>query len=249
MMPATEPPHILVPDWPAPATVHAAQTTRVGGVSKPPYDSLNLGAHTGDAPEDVAENRRRLHEHLRLPAEPAWLAQVHGTDVVAAAAGPATADGSWTDQPGVVCTVMAADCLPVLLCDQAGETVAAAHAGWRGLAGGVLERAVAAMQRPPSRLLAWLGPAIGPDVFEVGEEVRAQFLQADPQANQCFRRSPQGRWLADLYALARRRLARAGVEAVYGGGFCTVRQRDLFYSYRRDGRTGRMASLIWLDGF
>jgi YfiH family protein len=142
---------------------------------------------------------------------------------------------------------MSADCLPVLFCDEAGEVVAAAHAGWRGLAAGVLEATVAAMGRPPQRLLAWLGPAIGPAAFEVGGEVRQQFIAADPAAAACFRPSPQGRWLADLYALARQRLARAGVEAVYGGGFCTVRQSELFFSYRRDGRTGRMATLIWLE--
>lgn len=240
-------PGILVPDWPAPAWVRAAQSTRQGGVSKPPYASLNLAEHTGDEPGAVAENRRRLHRHLALPAEPSWLQQVHGTAVVPAGALGARADASWCDRPGQVCVVMTADCLPVLLCDTAGSVVAVAHAGWRGLLGGVLEAAVAAMQRPAGSLLAWLGPAIGPDAFEVGEEVRAQFVAADAAAAQCFRPSPRGRWLADLYALARQRLQRVGVEAIYGGGFCTVRQAEQFFSYRRDGRTGRMATLIWLQ--
>jgi YfiH family protein len=240
-------PHIIVPDWPAPAAVRAAQTTRLGGVSRMPFDSLNLGACAGDVAEHVAENRRLLRQRLNLPAEPVWLTQVHGADVASAAEGAARADAAWTDRPGVVCAIMTADCLPVLLCDRTGAAVAAAHAGWRGLAAGVLEATVAAMRRPPGRLLAWLGPAIGPEVFEVGDEVRQQFLAADPAAHVCFRRSPSGRWLADLYALARRRLARAGVEAVYGGGFCTVGQEDLFFSYRRDGRTGRMAALIWRE--
>lgn len=246
-MPSPAEPQVIVPDWPAPAGVRAAQTTRLGGVSRPPFDGLNLALHTGDCGDHVAANRHRLRQHLELPAEPAWLEQVHGTDVVAAAAGPACADAAWADRPGVICAVMTADCLPVLLCDDGGETVAAAHAGWRGLADGVLEAVVAAMRRPSQRLLAWLGPAIGPDAFEVGDEVRQRFLAADPAAAGCFRRSPRGRWLADLYALARRRLARAGVEAVYGGGFCTVEQSDLFFSYRRDGRTGRMATLIWRE--
>lgn len=238
---------IITPDWPAPAAVRAAQTTRLGGVSRPPFDSLNLAEHTEDIAADVAENRRRLRQRLGLPAEPAWLTQVHGIDIVPAAAGSACADAAWTEQPGVACVVMSADCLPVLFCDEAGEVVAAAHAGWRGLAAGVLEATVAAMGRPPQRLLAWLGPAIGPEAFEVGGEVRQQFIATDPAAVACFRPSPQGRWLADLYALARQRLTRAGVEAVYGGGFCTVRQAELFFSYRRDGRTGRMATLIWLE--
>ena len=235
----------IVPDWPAPAGVRAAVTTRAGGVSLPPYDSLNLGTNTDDSPEAVAENRRLLRHALALPAEPAWLWQVHGVTVVRAERAPAEADASWTDRPGVVCAVLTADCLPVLFCDRAGEAVAAAHAGWRGLANGVLEATVAAMGCPPAELMAWLGPAIGPDAFEVGDEVRARFLAQDAACGDCFRPSPQGRWLADLYALARRRLRTLGLERVYGGGFCTFHDRERFFSYRRDGRTGRMASLIW----
>lgn len=237
----------ITPDWPAARTVRAAQSTRLGGVSQAPYDSFNLADHTGDAAAAIAENRHRLRRYLNLPAEPTWLQQVHGTKAIAADSGGACADASWSNRPGQVCVVMSADCLPVLFCDTAGSVVAAAHAGWRGLLGGVLEATVAAMQRPAHDLLAWLGPAIGPDAFEVGEEVRAQFMAADPAAALCFQPSPQGRWLADLYGLARQRLQGVGVEAIYGGGFCTVRQAELFFSYRREGRTGRMASLIWLQ--
>lgn len=241
-------PYLIKPQWPAPERVRAAQSTRIGGVSQPPYDGLNLAMHTDDNVQDVAENRRLLCGHLHLPAEPVWLKQVHGTQVVQASLGRnATADAVWADQPGQVCAIMSADCLPVLFCDLAGEVVAAAHAGWRGLAAGVLESTVAAMRRPPAELMAWLGPAISPQSFEVGDEVRERFLVADPAAGICFQPSPNGRWLADLYGLARSRLMRAGVTAVYGGGFCTVGQPELFYSYRREGRTGRMASLIWLE--
>jgi YfiH family protein len=240
-------PCLITPEWPAPRQVRAVQSTRRGGISQPPYDGLNLAEHTGDKAEDVAENRRLLCEYLHLPADPVWLNQVHGIEVVPASGGAAPADAVWSDRPGQVCAILSADCLPVLFCDVAGEVVAAAHAGWRGLASGVLEATIAAMQRPPSRLMAWLGPAIGPQSFEVGAEVRQRFLAVDPALADCFQPSPQGRWLADLYALARRRLARAGVSAVYGGGFCTARQTGLFYSYRSEGRTGRMATLIWLE--
>jgi len=247
-MPRIEPTlPLIVPDWPAPPNVRAAVSTRVGGVSAAPYDSFNLGAHTEDLPEHVAENRRRLRQALRLPAEPAWLTQVHGVEVVRAEVAPAEADAAWTDRAGTVCAILTADCLPVLFCDEGGEAVAAAHAGWRGLASGVLEATVAAMGRAPRTLMAWLGPAIGPDAFEVGAEVVDRFLVHDAGAADCFRPSPQGRWLADLYGLARRRLHRFGLERIYGGGFCTFHDRARFFSYRRDSRTGRMASLIWRD--
>lgn len=241
---------ILTPDWAAPPGVHAASTTRQGGVSKPPFQSLNLGLRSGDAAEAVAENRRRLEEALDLPAGPHWLAQVHGTEVVRAEAirpDETEADAALTARPGVVCAVLSADCLPVLLCDRAGTVVAAAHAGWRGLAAGVLENTVAAMGRAGPDLLAWLGPAIGPTAFEVGEEVREAFLAADPGAGPAFRPTPRGRWLADLYTLARRRLAACGVEQIHGGGFCTFTDQERFHSYRRDGASGRMASLIWME--
>lgn len=240
----------LRPDWPAPANVRALTTTRAGGVSRGGYASLNLAGHVGDESSAVAENRRRLRRLAALPAEPAWLNQVHGRGVVrldAASPPGAEADAATTRMPGVVCAVLTADCLPVLLCDRAGTRVAAAHAGWRGLAGGVLEASVAAMASAPGELLAWLGPAIGPAAFEVGDEVRQAFVSQNPAAEQAFAPSPAGRWLADLYALARLRLAACGVEAVYGGGRCTLREAQHFYSYRRDGETGRMASLIWLE--
>ena len=239
----------IIPDWPAPANVHAAVTTRRGGVSAPPYDSFNLATHVEDDPAAVAANRARLRDALELPAEPLWLNQVHGTGVVDAAVAEQgnDADGAFATAPGAVCAVMTADCLPVLLCDRAGTRVAAAHAGWRGLLNGVVEAAVEALDSPPAELLAWLGPAIGPDAFEVGEEVRDAFLKDDPGAEEAFRPSPAGRWLADIYRLARRRLVRMGLSAVHGGGLCTFSDAERFYSYRRDGRTGRMASLIWLE--
>jgi len=238
----------IVPDWPAPAAVRALSTTRAGGVSLAPYASLNLGAHVGDDPARVAENRARLRR--LLPAEPRWLNQVHGSAVVdaAAVAGLPDADAAFSRKPGAVCVVMTADCLPVLLCDRAGTVVAAAHAGWRGLHGGVVEATVAAMGVAPGELIAWLGPAIGPQAFEVGGEVRAAFVAADGRAEAAFRPAAQaGKWLADLYLLARQRLAALGVSAVHGGDCCTVGEADRFFSYRRDGVTGRMASLIWLD--
>lgn len=233
-------------DWPAPPQVRALTTTRIGGVSNGRWAGLNLAAHVDDDPAAVAANRRLLREALALPAEPRWLEQVHGTCAVDAAGPACRADASFSDRPGVVCAVLTADCLPVLLCDRAGTRVAAAHAGWRGLVGGVLESTVAALGPDPARLLAWLGPAIGPAAFEVGEEVRAVFLAADPGAAPAFRPSSDGRWLADLYTLARRRLEAAGVGGVYGGTWCTYGDAARFYSYRRDGVTGRMGSLIWL---
>lgn len=238
----------ICPDWPAPARVRALSTTRVGGVSVAPYDSLNLGTHVGDDPAAVEMNRARLRS--ALPGEPAWLNQVHGAAVVDAAActGAPDADAAVSCSPGEVCTVMTADCLPLLLCDRAGTVVAAVHAGWRGLQGGVVEAGVAAMKVAPSEILAWLGPAIGPQAFEVGNEVRAAFMAVDRQAEAAFR--PAGmpaKWLADIYLLARQRLAVLGVSGIYGGDRCTFSEPDCFFSYRRDGVTGRMASLIWLD--
>ncbi|HXH04576.1 MAG TPA: peptidoglycan editing factor PgeF [Candidatus Competibacteraceae bacterium] len=239
---------LIRPDWPAPANVAAVSTTRHGGVSGGDYASLNLGHGSGDDPAAVAENRRRLRAALGLAEEPAWLAQVHSTRVVDAltVAGRVEADAAVCRSAGRACVVLTADCLPVLLCDRAGTVVGAAHAGWRGLAGGVLEATVQAMAADATQLMAWLGPAIGPAVFEVGAEVRAAFLAHDPDCDGCFRSSPAGRWLADLYALARRRLAGVGVTAVYGGGFCTRSEPQRFFSYRRAPRSGRMASLIWL---
>ena len=241
----------ITPDWPAPTNVRAAVTTRTGGVSHAPYDNFNLAAHVCDDPAAVRENRARLRTALALPSEPLWLKQVHGIVVVDAAQGGVEpeADGAFTAQPGAVCAVLTADCLPLLLCNRAGTKVAALHAGWRGLAGGVIEAGVQALGAPGSELLAWFGPAIGPQAFEVGAEVRAAFVQQDAQAAQAFRAASEGKYLADIYLLARQRLQRLGVAAMYGGGFCTVTEGTRFFSYRRDGATGRMAALIWLaDG-
>ncbi|MDH5301620.1 MAG: peptidoglycan editing factor PgeF [Gammaproteobacteria bacterium] len=240
---------LMRPNWPAPTGVCALTTTRAGGVSVAPYDRLNLADHVGDDIAHVLENRRLLRDSLRLPAEPVWLQQVHGT--VAVPAGPgqvgAVADASYTHARGVVCAVMTADCLPVLFCDRDGRSVAAAHAGWRGLVNGVLEQTVSKMDVAPEKLLAWLGPAIGPAAFEVGGEVRQAFVDHQAQAAQAFVVNRPGHFLADLYALARLRLQACGVDAIYGGEYCTFSQPDCFFSYRRQSRTGRMASLIWLD--
>jgi hypothetical protein len=235
------------PDWNAPANVRAAVTTRAGGVSHGPWASLNLAAHVGDEPAAVAENRRRLREALALPAEPAWLEQVHGMRV-ARLPGPAgePADAAVCFTRGSVCAVLVADCLPVLLASVAGDRVGVAHAGWRGLAAGVVESTVAALDCEPGELVAWLGPSIGPRAFEVGAEVREAFLARDAGAAAAFSPVREGRWLADLPALARRRLAAAGVADVRGGTLCTHSDRGRFYSYRRDGATGRMAALAWL---
>jgi len=240
----------LQAEWPAPANVRTASTLRTGGVSELPFDSLNLGDHVGDAPEAVRSNRQRLREALRLPDEPCWLNQVHGSRVIEAGkwAAPPEADACIARTAGQVCVVMTADCLPVLFCNREGDRVAAAHAGWRGLAGGVLESTVNSLGLPGSQLMAWLGPAIGPDAFEVGDEVRIAFTARDAVAAQAFRPSHRaGHWLADLYLLARQDLARLGVHAVYGGGLCTYSDELRFFSYRRDGKCGRMASLIWLE--
>jgi YfiH family protein len=238
----------IVPDWPVPNTVRALVTTRQGGASVGPYASLNLGTAVGDDPARVAENRSRLRQ--LLPAEPRWLRQVHGSRVVRAetVAEPVEADASVTVLPDVVCVVQMADCLPVLLASRDGGAVGAAHAGWRGLAAGVVERAVAALGRSPSELVAWLGPAIGPEAFEVGDDVRDVFLRHDPAAAGAFVAVREGKWLADLYALARMRLAACGVHDVHGGGRCTFREAARFFSHRRDGVTGRMAALVWRAG-
>lgn len=240
----------LQPQWPAPRMVRAASTLRTGGISAPPFDSLNLGDHVGDAPEAVRDNRARLRSALSLPAEPCWLNQVHGAAVVDASmyATPPKADACVARSAGQVCVVMTADCLPVLFCSREGDRVAAAHAGWRGLAGGVLESTVSSLGLPGSELLAWLGPAIGPNAFEVGDEVRIAFTAQDMAAAQAFRPSHRpGHWMADIYLLARQHLARLGVRAVYGGDACTHTDEARFFSYRRDGQCGRMASLIWID--
>ncbi|HTS55593.1 MAG TPA: peptidoglycan editing factor PgeF [Burkholderiales bacterium] len=236
----------IEPDWPAPHRVKALVTTRNGGVSQGPYASLNLGIRVGDDAHAVSENRARVR--ALLPSEPKWLRQVHGLDVVQAdrVTVEATADAAFTRQAGVVCAVQSADCLPVLLCDREGASVAIAHAGWRGLSAGVLENAVAALDRAPEELIAWLGPAIGPGKFEVGLDVFEAYTVADPAAILAFEPLREGKWLADLYALARRRLSRAGVTAVFGGGLCTVSDPVRFFSHRRDRVTGRQGAFIWI---
>jgi YfiH family protein len=240
-------PGFLQPGWPAPAGVRAAMTTRAGGVSTGTFASFNLATHVGDDPAAVAENRRRLRDALALPAEPAWLEQAHGARVaVLPGSAPGPADAAVAFAPGSVCAVLVADCLPVFLASRDGDRVGIAHAGWRGLAAGVVEATVAALGGEPGRLVAWLGPAIGPRAFEVGGEVRDAFLARDRGSDVAFRPGREGRWFADLPSLARRRLAAAGVDAVTGGGSCTHSDPARFYSYRRDGATGRMAALAWL---
>jgi YfiH family protein len=237
-----------VPDWPLPEGVHALQTTRVSGVSRAPWNSFNLGDHVGDCAEDVAANRALLN--AVLPSQPTWLQQVHGVavfdaDTAVQSTQAPQADAVLSRQPGRVCAIMTADCLPVLFCERNGSVVAAAHAGWRGLRAGVLEETLAAMRVPPSQVTTWLGPAIGPASFEVGAEVRQAFLADDPAAALAFVAGAGGRHLADLYLLARQRLQRAGVTAIHGGNTCTFKDAAHYFSYRRDGVTGRMATLIW----
>lgn len=237
------------PEWPAPARVRAVSTTRRGGVSGGVYASLNLGEHVGDAVVSVVENRRRLAASLQLQHEPRWLKQVHGVTVaqLAGKAPDTPADAAVTGAAGEACVVMTADCLPVLFCDRTGTKVGAAHAGWRGLVAGVLEATVQAMAAEPGELMAWMGPAIGPEAYEVGEEVRQAFVGHDAGAAAAFAPGRVGgKWWCDLYLLARRRLEAAGLMRVYGGGFCTYTERERFFSFRRDGECGRMASLIWL---
>jgi polyphenol oxidase len=236
------------PDWPAPSNVKALQTTRLGGLSMAPYHSLNLGDHVGDNPITVAQNRQLLADVL--PGEPVWLNQVHGTRVVDASLSRCleNADASYSRHAKVVCVTMTADCLPVLLCDQTGTIVAAVHAGWRSLCDGVLEETIRAMEVPTNRLMAWMGPAIGPNAFEVGPEVKAQFMAHDAGAKAAFKPSKNAdKWLGNLFLIAQQRLNAMGVHRIYGGGQCTYTNGDHYFSFRRDGVTGRMASLIWLE--
>lgn len=243
-MPEIEP---IIPDWPVPACVRSIVTTRAGGVSTGNYSSLNLGSRSGDDAAAVRANRARLRE--LLPAEPRWMRQVHGTQVIDAARAPGEieADAAVARAPGIVCTVLTADCLPVLIADTAGHAVGIAHAGWRGLACGIIESAIGALGAGPGERIAWLGPAIGPQAYEVGEDVRDAFLARDRTAESAFRAVRPGHWMLDLYAVARQRLAACGVRRVFGGDFCTYVERERFFSYRRDGASGRMASMIWLE--
>jgi len=245
----------MIPDWPAPKNVHALQTNRNGGVSHAPYDSLNLGSHVKDNPLHVAQNRQLLSQYL--PSEPVWLNQVHGTQVLNAGVVDAAdtscvpdADASFSTRKNVVCVTMTADCLPVLLCNTAGTVVASIHAGWRSLCDGVIEATVAKLPVESNQLMAWLGPAIGLQAFEVGSEVRAQFIAKEAQAETAFK--PHGdKWLGDIYLIATQRLNKLGITQIYGGQennqqFCTYTDKEKFFSFRRDGDTGRMATMIWL---
>ena len=255
--------HVITPQWPAPANVGAAITMRSGGCSSAPFDQSNLALHVQDDPQSVLANRRSLVESLNLPTQPLWLDQVHSTDIVYASGAylpdstdTLQADGSYSDQSGAVCAVLTADCLPVLLCDRAGTRIAAAHAGWRGLCGGILRKTVATFKQPPDQILAYLGPAIGPQVFEVDGEVLQAFLHQAQNSEQqqaitaafTRRESAGDKYLADLYALARAELRASGVTQIYGGDYCSYSDSERFYSYRREPKTGRNGSLIWLRG-
>lgn len=240
----------IEPDWPAPPWVRAVSTTRQGGFSCVPFNGLNLADHVGDDPVAVTRNRDLLRKSLNFPVEPSWLMQVHGCNVVEATGTVnkrLEADGSFTIGPGGICVVLTADCLPILLCDQKGTQVAAVHAGWRGLAAGVVEAALRCFSVSGAEILAWLGPAIGPGAFEVGEEVRDIFIKYDSNSADAFVSNKPHHWLMDIYQLARERLVGYGVDHIYGGDFCTVSDAERFYSYRRSGMTGRMGSLIWIN--
>ncbi|HEY1773128.1 MAG TPA: peptidoglycan editing factor PgeF [Gammaproteobacteria bacterium] len=242
-------PEWIRPEWPAPVSVRSLSTTRLGGVSRDAYASFNLGQHVCDSPESVTANRAKLQMNLGR-VEPRWLSQVHGTRVAVLDGTPVTqpADAAVAVGRGEACVVMTADCLPVILCDQEGTTVAAAHAGWRGLSAGVLEATVQSMPIAPDKLMAWFGPAIGPQAYEVGDEVRNAFVQHTTRAAEAFSVGvAQGKWWCDLYLLARLRLEALGVESIHGGDFCTYKERERFFSHRRDGQCGRMATLIWIE--
>jgi len=253
--------NVINANWPAPKNIHAFTTLRHGmGVSKRPFDEFNLGnrhSQQGDDPQDVETNREQLRTQFVLPSVPHWLKQVHGVDVLRFDRAPAltgdfrsdepVADASVSSQKNIVLSILTADCVPALFCNRDGSEVAAAHAGWRGLADGVLENTVSAMNEKPANIMAWLGPAAGPSVYEVGVEVRDAFLQHDQDAAAAFVQTRENHWLVDLYLLARMRLNKAGVREVYGGDHCSISEPDKFFSHRRDKVTGRMASIIWMS--
>ncbi|CAH9019250.1 peptidoglycan editing factor PgeF [Candidatus Nitrosacidococcus sp. I8] len=238
---------IITPNWSAPSHIHAYTTTRQGGISTTLYDSLNLGDHVGDVPELVKRNREILYQSLSLPNEPIWLTQIHGNKVIDGSNSlERQGDGCFSHYPNVVCAILTADCLPILICNQQGNRVTAIHGGWRGLTNGIIQNTIKKLATPAEELLAWLGPAIGPQAFEVGNEVREIFIDQDKENHIAFTYVDNTHWLADIYQLARLQLKKLGIHAIYGGEYCTVRDADLFYSYRRDGiKTGRMATLIW----
>ena len=238
----------IQPDWSAPSTVRAFCTTRPGGVSAPPFDSLNLALHVGDDPNRVIQNRKLLRRQLELPAEPCWINQTHGTHTVVLERDVTRdADAAVTRVAANIAVVMTADCLPILLCNRAGTEVAAIHAGWRGLQAGVVQSALATMDSPNHQLMAWIGPGISQACFEVGEEVRAGFIDSMPQTQTCFRKNRREHWLCDLAGLAEQILKAQGVGEVGRDQHCSYRDADRFYSYRRTATTGRMATLIWIN--
>lgn len=240
---------IIIPDWPAPANIRALSTTRQGGVSQSPFDSFNLGGHVSDERHSVDQNRAQLTIQAQLPEPPRWLNQVHGHHVINSQDWQLDikADAIFSHQKEHVCTIMTADCLPILLCNQQGDTVAAIHAGWRSLAAGIIEQTIRFFQCDPHSIMAWLGPAIGPKQFEVGHDVYDIFCSHFPQAAQAFEATDGSHYLCDIYHLAKQRLIEHGVTAIYGGDLCTVSDKQRFFSYRRDGKTGRMASMIWIQ--
>jgi YfiH family protein len=237
----------IKPDWPVASNIHAVATLRSGGVSQGTFNSLNLGLHVNDEPENVYKNRRIISRMLDLPSEPVWMEQVHGIDVIKADQSKQIekADASYTDQENTVCAVLTADCLSILLATTDGSKIAAIHAGWRGLLSGVVANTVNTMGT--INLIAWLGPAIGADCFEVGQEIKDSFIKKSEKFTQVFTKTNEKKYLVDIYKLAKIELASVGIKQVYGGGFCTVTDKERFYSYRRDGETGRMATLIWRD--
>ncbi|MAD74333.1 MAG: hypothetical protein CML20_05985 [Rheinheimera sp.] len=240
---------LIKPAWPAPANVNAFSSTRRGGFSEGPFQSLNLGDHVGDCADTVRRNRQQFQCEAAMPGQPVWLNQTHSTQCITLSSPAVTvgnADASFSRQSGLICTVMTADCLPILICNQQGSEVAAVHAGWRGLCNGIIENSVQLFSQPEA-CMAWLGPAISQHAFEVGAEVRAAFVRQDPDAAAAFIPGASGKWFADLYSLARQRLVRCGINDIYGAEHCTYQQTSTFFSYRRDGQTGRMATAIWLD--
>ena len=240
----------LQPQWPAPSKIKSYTSTRLGGFSRAPYDSFNLANHVGDELFNVRQNRQLLKSQLHIPSDPCWLNQVHSTKVIQIEQPlreAVEADASFTRKLSIVCAVLTADCLPLLVCDKKGTTIASIHAGWRGLAGGVIDKTIAALDLPSSQLLVWLGPAISQSCFEVGNEVKEKFDRLDYNTDKAFCQKADGKWLLDIYQIARANLNDLGIENIYGGDQCTFRQGDKFFSYRRDGITGRMASIIWMQ--
>lgn len=240
---------LIYPDWPAPDNIKAVSSARIGGFSAPPYNSFNLGSHVGDDPETVNKNRHYLAELAQLPESPRWLQQQHGTQLINSRDWQADiqADAIFSHTVNHVCTIMTADCLPILLCNKQGDFIAAIHAGWRSLAAGIINKTIARFNCDPQDIIAWLGPAIGPTQFEVGLDVYATFIRHSSQASQAFQQTDATHYLADIYCLAKQYLTACDVTAIFGGNFCTVTDSERFFSYRRDGITGRMASLIWIS--